>query len=561
MGTLLGALVGGVLVTAIAPFCFGASTFYAVSAGLATLYGLRWRRPTIVVLAGFIVGNQLVAIPLDTQRRHVAALHRCEIFATPQMVRLQVVDLPANSLRPSRFQARILAATCAGLRERRLNFSWYTDSRLQVGQTLLVVADFKPLASTSNFGLVDHELRLRRSGYSARARVLALVSSQPGPVAIGQSSRWAPDRLWRLMHNAVQNKRLQLREKLQASELSQRGALLALLTGDSSLLQGHERDLLQATGTSHLLVISGLHVGIVTTLIIALISGIQRACGLAGLALPPFVLTVAGSAVLLIYVLFVGAHASAVRALCMSLVALYWFRHGRLIAPGWAYLVAFLVVVLLQPMASLSAGFWLSFGLVGWLIAIGPTAVQSRLGRSARLRALAVLQLGLTAIMAPLLSWLGLPIALGAVFANLVAVPLVSLVVVPGVLLLAGCELLLPPFGPVLDGLYGLTNALLDGLMGGLAVLAQWFPVLVLYGLGPLQVLLLSTITGIVLLPVTDLSPRCAALLALVSFYAQSASSPLVDRQAEVIPWGDFRVEVLDVGPVSYTHLTLPTKA
>lgn len=552
MGTLLGAFVSGVFITAIAPLCFGSQTLYALSAVVAIIYGLRFQRRLIVALSAVLLGNQLVAIPLQQERDHFVALQECAAFARPQMVRVQVVDLPNNGFRPSRFHGRVVATRCDALLDRRLRFSWYTDVRLHVGQYLLVVIDLKKLDYPVNFAGVDRELLLRTQGQSARGRVRSLVSTQPGPLRLSESRSWTPRALVSRIGAAVQNRRLLLREKLVQSSMSQRGAVLALLTGDASLLEAQQKALLQATGTSHLLVISGLHVGIVAALIMSSMAIVQRLLAICGLPSLPLVFTLGGVVVLSGYVAFVGASPSALRALCMSVVALLWFRHGRLIAPGWGYLAAFVLVVMLQPLASLSTGFWLSFALVGWLIIVSSSSVQGATHWLDRVRVLVVMQVGLSLIMAPFLSWVGLPLAPGAVVANLIAVPVVSLFVVPCLLVVMVCELLFGqaamPIGMagwVIDNLYAVANAILTGLMFALGSVARWLPPIGLSELSLAVVALVSLVSAIALLPASSSVIRLGAALALLSFYVQMLGS---EARPEQVAWGEMRVDVLDVG-------------
>lgn len=59
---------------------------------------------------------------------------------------------------------------------------------------------------------------------------------------------------------SVEMKRLAFRQMLQASKIQHKGLLLALLTGDESLLSNTLKQQFQQLGISHLLAISGPHV-------------------------------------------------------------------------------------------------------------------------------------------------------------------------------------------------------------------------------------------------------------------------------------------------------------
>jgi len=125
-------------------------------------------------------------------------------------------------------------------------------------------------------------------------------------------------------------------------------------------------------------------------------------------------------------------------------------------------------VLVLEPLASLQPGFWLSFAAVAVLI----LAFSGRLGPwsvwQAWTRAQWLIAIGLF----PLLLVLGLPISLSGPLANLVAVPWISLVVLP--LALLGTALLPLPY--IGEGLLWLAGGTLDWLFKALALLAQYLP-------------------------------------------------------------------------------------
>ena len=139
-------------------------------------------------------------------------------------------------------------------------------------------------------------------------------------------------------------------------------------------------------------------------------------------------------------------------------------------------LAAGVVVTLVDPWALLQAGFWLSFTAVGLLMASEPQPVVALpSGGSARapaawrrwasglagqhLRAQGVATLGL----APLSLVFFHQLSLVGFVANLVAIPLVTLLITPLALL-----------GVLLPGLWWLAAALVQAGVQGLALLAQW---------------------------------------------------------------------------------------
>lgn len=260
-----------------------------------------------------------------------------------------------------------------------------------------------------------------------------------------------------------------LRQRLLAADAQGREAgLVALVLGDGSGLASDDWRVLQDTGTVHLLVISGQHIGMLAGLIYALVAGLARygcwprtwpwlpwACGLAFTAA-------------LAYGLLAGFGVPVQRACLMLGLVLLWRLRFRHLGLWWPLLLAFNGVLVLEPLASLQPGFWLSFAAVAVLILtfggrLGPWSLWQAWTRPQWLIAIGLF---------PVLLVLGLPISLSAPLANLVAVPWVSLVVLP--LALLGTALLTLPF--VGEGLLWLAGGALDGLFSGLAWLAGLVP-------------------------------------------------------------------------------------
>lgn len=300
--------------------------------------------------------------------------------------------------------------------------------------------------------------------------------------------------------------------------------LRALLVGDRSALTASDWALLAATGTTHLLVVSGLHVGMVAAVALWLvsISGVRaRAPGLAILC----VLAAASG-----YAVLTGFELPAQRALLMLVVAavlLAGSRHGH---PLSGLLCAAIVVLLFDPLAPLAAGFWLSFLAVGALLLV--VSGRSLSGVSVW-RGTLLAQLAVTTLLALPLAMAFGRVPLLAPVVNLVAIPLVAMVLLPLGLALGLAVWVGIPAAP--EGMGVLAEALTLAL-AGLAAL----PEVAL----PLQV------AGGVLVPVAVLAAigvwapwpwplRVAAGLLLSALLLPRTGAP---------PEGAFRVHILDVG-------------
>ncbi len=310
--------------------------------------------------------------------------------------------------------------------------------------------------------------------------------------------------------------------------------LYALVSGDGSLISSAGWRMLRDTGTVHLMVVSGLHVGLVAGMgyhiarlavrafpLVLLWFPARRAGALAG------VLAASG------YVALTGGGVPGLRALCMSALILGALAWGRRLSPWLVWLVALVLVLVGQPDVVHRQGFWLSFGAVAvliWFFA-GRSVRERRLpGAAATLvRAQYALLIGLS----PLLVMLQGQVPSSGPIANLVAVPVVSFLVIPAALLGA----LLVERVPVL-GEAALTMAavVVVELMSVLGASASLPPIFAAPRLLPV---LMALATGLLML--ARGGPARHLLLCLA--WAIWALPP-----DHGVPVGEFRVLTMDVG-------------
>lgn len=269
------------------------------------------------------------------------------------------------------------------------------------------------------------------------------------------------------------------------------GALAAVVLGDGSGLSREDWQILQDTGTVHLLVISGQHIGMLAAVMYLLVAGLAR-FGLWPLRWPwlPWACGLAFAAALG-YGLLAGFDVPVQRACVMVGLVLLWRLRFRHLGAWWPLLLAFDALLLLDPLASLRPGLWLSFAAVGILI----FTFGGRLGAwkwwQTWTRAQWLIALGLC----PVLLALNLPISLSGPLANLLAVPWVSLLVLPPALL--GTLLLPVPY--VGAGLLWLAGGLIDWLFRGLSLIAGVWPAWISPSL-PWWALLIGSLGALLLL-------------------------------------------------------------
>lgn len=136
------------------------------------------------------------------------------------------------------------------------------------------------------------------------------------------------------------------------------GIAYALLTGDRRDIDRDLRDAFSATGTAHVLALSGLHVGVIALALFVLLSWIpNRWVRFALFAL-----------VLGLYVVLTGASPSILRASLMATLFLLAYSIGRISHPLNTLGLAGLIILLIDPSSLFDVGFQLSFGAVGGII-------------------------------------------------------------------------------------------------------------------------------------------------------------------------------------------------
>lgn len=295
-----------------------------------------------------------------------------------------------------------------------------------------------------------------------------------GVRAVGYVRDDPPQRLAEAAGYPVQRLRQRLRDAIQARVPDARtaGVLAALTVGDQAAIAREDWDLFRATGLGHLMSISGLHVTMFAWLAGLVAGALWRRSDRAMHAVPaPLAARGCGLAAAAAYAVFAGWGVPAQRTVLMLATAVLLRSSGRRWPWPLVLLAAATAVTLVDPWALLQAGFWLSFAAVGLLMASEPTHAPAA-GAAARpwhgrlaglLRDAGRTQLVATAGLAPLTLLFFQQVSVVGFVANLVAIPLITLVVTP--LALAGALLPL---------LWSAAAVLLQGLTAGLAGLAAW---------------------------------------------------------------------------------------
>ena len=310
-----------------------------------------------------------------------------------------------------------------------------TKKKLLVKDELKLLAYLKPYRSNKNIAVFDNE----RFAFSKRIffkgkQVGKLIDYQP----VQQSS----------IRSVYKQNVFKL---FQYSEFN--WLYYALLTGDKRLMSFENKQQLQHFGLSHLLAISGLHIGLIFAIgfycsrfihtYIAI--SCAQAKGKQDYNLR-IIYSLSGFLCAFIYVYLSDFLVSATRALIMlgCFIVLYFSTKQGL---RWrSLLYALVVILLLNPFSLLNPGLYFSFTAVAviFLIFIKRDSVvkkdvitKTRISKFIQyLQILVVIQLGLFIGLLPLSLYFFSGVSLIGVVVNIIAIPLLSFVIMPALLLI-----------------------------------------------------------------------------------------------------------------------------
>lgn len=442
------AVLAGVLLAFLSPV-FGGGMFWGplLALGVAGWLGNGPRR---------CVGAMLVGFALAHARGEAAMVARLPAMDAVDVTG-RIVGLPVRAEDALRFELEVVEAGAhdAVPRGARLQLAWFSDGGgvppdLAPGEIWRFGLRLRPPRGLANPGGFDAERRALAQGLAATGYVRSP----------GQARRLAGGQ-------GVDAYRARASARIVNATAAPGGRFVrALALGDTRGLDEGDWQVLRTTGLTHLIAISGFHVGLVAgfaallaRLPFLVAPALARACP------RPHAAAFAAMAAAAGYTALAGFALPTVRTLLMiSAVALArLLRRGRDVTGTLA--LAAIAVLLADPLAVLAPGFWLSFLGVAWLLWCLPDAAAPGVGPL--LRAQGVATLGLLPVSAVFF----LQASLVGPLANLVGIPWISLGVVPLSLL----GLALDPLHAGAAALaWSAAAAMMDGFWRGLAWTAAW---------------------------------------------------------------------------------------
>ena len=297
----------------------------------------------------------------------------------------------------------------------KLRLNWYyPDHEIKAGQHWSFAVKLKRVHGNMNPGGFDYERWLFTEGVGATG----YVRPDPKPVLLGRDSAWNSIAVWR---QSITDQLSQVLGDSQSLAL-----IKALTIGDGNSISQEQWEVFRKTGTTHLVVISGSHIGLVAGLVYFLVLRLWAWTGL--LAWPPQkVAAVSALAVGVFYSGLAGFSVPTQRSVVMLSVAMAAILLQRNTRPFNTLAIAMFAVLIFDPLAVLSAGFWLSFLAVSLIV----YSVAGRLGKPGYFWGTVKVNWATSVGLSPLLLFFFQQVSLIAPLANLIAVPVISLLVVP----------------------------------------------------------------------------------------------------------------------------------
>ena len=475
-----------------------------------------------------------VVLPIDLQGKDI--LLTGVISSIPQVNEHKTrfeFDIEKASL-PTRQEDNIPHHALFSLGKVRL--SWYKTQRnqkhiikntisLKAGQRWQFWVRLKQPHGFMNPGGSDYEgwlyqKKIRATGYVRINQTKQQISTLIDPHAINYPILVARQKFYDQLKKSIRNTQYG-------------GILLALAMGERSDITPIQWQVFRVTGTSHLVAISGLHIGLLAGFIFFLVRRLWPYCGSAALHLAsPRAAAIIGLFIAALYAALSGFAIPAQRALIMLTIVMISIFSMHKVKSANVLSWALLSVLLLDPLAVLSAGFWLSFGAVSIIAVVAFSRINTLQSHFNWVR----LQWRISLILIPVLLFLFQQASLVSPVSNLVAIPVISFIVVPIVLVGATIVSVYGEFSTIIFSAADMVLNLLWWFLDYLAALpwSQWRTI------KPEPVPLLLAFIGVILLASPKAWPaKYWGLLLLI---------PLIWPKQIFVNHGEAEITLLDVG-------------
>jgi competence protein ComEC len=367
-------------------------------------------------LAVFLFGIGLANIHADwalSQRLHTSL--DSEVIG-------QVEGLPLSDEESTRFEFRITASKNKNIIGKKVRLSWYgAKPDLTAGSTWKFAVLLRPLRGLLNPGGFDFERRALEQNIAATG----YVKRNTGPQKLQDGS-------------GIDHWREELSRKIQTQVNNEQARFVqALALGDTRQLSDDDWRTLRATGLTHLIAISGFHVGLVAGFAALLCYLIYFLFPRLGRVWPrQQSMALSAMSLAFAYTALAGFALPTWRTFLMIAVVAMAKLSRRPIRISQSLALALIAILLFDPLAVLSAGFWLSFVGVAWLVWCLPSNPgQQTLSRMQQIRIFFQSQWIALLGLLPLSLWFFGQTSILGPLTNIIGIPWISLIVVPLALL------------------------------------------------------------------------------------------------------------------------------
>lgn len=440
-------LLAGVLLGLLSAGVPGAGWQAAVAVLLAAWLVSAWRHEVLCRCMAMLLAGLLLS---SLHARHW--LDRALPREGRWLAEGRIASIPERDGGALRFELRTerLEGVSDPERPRLVRVQWRDPHAApRVGERWRLLLRAVPLEDTRNFSGIDTARFAFRAGVHGAGRVL--------PSNLNELQALAPAGLDTL------RARIASRVRDAVADPDAAGLISALAVGITQGMSREQWRVFNVTGTTHLVAISGLHVTLFAWLAFRAARfawGFTRGRVMSreAFALSSGLLAAGG------YSLLAGLSVPTLRTWLMLALYVVARLMARQIDAGRLWSTALVIVLLIDPRAPLAAGFWLSFIAVGVLLAFTDGARAS--GATARLRSAVQVQLTVMLALIPASLAIFGGVSLVGLAVNLVAIPVISLVLVPVVLAGALAAWLAPALA---TPFFGLAAWLHEWLWPGLA--------------------------------------------------------------------------------------------
>lgn len=305
--------------------------------------------------------------------------------------------------------------------------------KLERGGTYKIIGEFAPPLPAMNEGNFDYAKNKKAQGIYALGKINSFRKiSQPN------------------IFYKISNACIDRAKKFYRDNLDERNSKLmsSIVLADRSLMEESEKDRFNTLGMSHILAVSGLHIGVLVLFLEGIIKGLTKNKKLTDILV---------TGLIFFYIVTIGMPISALRAFLFYLLYKANIYLKKDLDLKKIYFLSLSIILFINPMAIYSTSLLMSYGAIFGLIFVYPV-LNSRLAGSGLVKKSFVGTSSVIISLFPLINYYFDGFSLLVFAANLLIVPIYSVIITLGFIMGLG---IFPGFlGKVLNILMNATFGL-----------------------------------------------------------------------------------------------------